>query len=124
MLIIIAFFGGLLLRSPLKVDVIRDRGAMVRDASGGQIENVYRLQFINTDEIPRRYAVTVSGLPGMQVIMRQPVEVPSATTQAYPVSIRLDPVGLASGSHTIIFHIQDLDRADVKADEKSRFFVR
>jgi polyferredoxin len=43
-LIIIAFFVGLLLRSPLKVDVIRDRGAMVRDAGGGLIENVYRLQ--------------------------------------------------------------------------------
>lgn len=119
-----AFLGGLLLRSPLKVDVIRDRGAMLRDAGGGLIENVYRLQFINTDEQPRRYGVTASGLPGMQVILRQPVEVPSATTQTFPVAIRLDPAGLAAGSHTIVFHVQDLDRAEVKADEKSRFFVR
>jgi cytochrome c oxidase accessory protein FixG len=123
-LIVIAFFAGLLLRSPLKVDVLRDRGAMVRDAGGGQIENVYRLQFINTDEKPRRYAVTVSGLPGMQVIVRQPIEVPPATTQAFPVSVRLDPSGLAEGSHAIVFHISDLDRENVRADEKSRFFVR
>ncbi len=123
-LIVIAFFAGLLLRSPLKVDVLRDRGSMVRDAGGGQIENVYRLQFINTDEMPRRYAVTVSGLPGMQVIVRQPIEVPPATTQAFPVSVRLDPAGLAEGSHAIVFHISDLDRENVRADEKSRFFVR
>ncbi|RPJ46599.1 MAG: cytochrome c oxidase accessory protein CcoG [Betaproteobacteria bacterium] len=122
--IVIAFIAGLLLRSPLKVDVLRDRGAMMRDAPGGQIENVYRLQFINTDEVPRRYAVTVSGLPGLQVIVRQPIEVAPATTQAFPVSVRVDPAGLNPGSHTIEFHIADVDRADVQAHEKSRFFVR
>jgi len=122
--IVIAFVAGLLLRSPLKVDVLRDRGAMMRDAPGGQIENVYRLQFINTDEVPRRYAVTVSGLPGLQVIVRQPIEVAPATTQAFPVSVRVDPAGLNPGSHTIEFHIADVDRADVQAHEKSRFFVR
>lgn len=123
-LIVMAFIGGLLLRSPLKVDVIRDRGAMVRDGGGGLIENVYQLQFINTDEAPRRYNVTVSGLNGMQVIVRQPIEVPPATTQVFPVSVKLDPGGLEAGSHAIVFHIVDLDRANVRADEKSRFFVR
>jgi len=123
-LIVLAFIGGLLLRSPLKVDVIRDRGAMVRDAGGGLIENVYRLQFINTDEKPRRYSVTASGLTGLEVIVSQPVEVPPATNKAFPVSLRLDPAGLAAGSHDIVFHIVDLERADVRADEKSRFFVR
>jgi polyferredoxin len=97
---------------------------MVRDGGGGLIENVYRLQFINTDEAPRRYNVTVSGLNGMQLVVRQPIEVPSATTQAFPVSVKLDPTGLEAGSHPIVFHIVDVDRANVRADEKSRFFVR
>ena len=122
--IVIAFFAGLFLRSPLKVDVLRDRGAMVRDAAGGRIENVYRLQFINTDEAPRRYTVTVSGLPGLQVMARQPIEVAPATTQAFPVSVRVDPAGLSPGSHAIEFHIADVDRENVQAHEKSRFFVR
>ena len=122
--IVIAFFAGLFLRSPLKVDVLRDRGAMVRDAAGGQIENVYRLQFINTDEAPRRYTVTVSGLPGLQVMARQPIEVAPATTQTFPVSVRVDPAGLSPGSHAIEFHIADVDRVEVQAHEKSRFFVR
>jgi polyferredoxin len=106
------------------VDVLRDRGAMVRDAAGGQIENVYRLQFINTDEAPRRYTVTVSGLPGLQVMARQPIEVAPATTQTFPVSVRVDPAGLSPGSHAIEFHIADVDRVEVQAHEKSRFFVR
>ncbi len=122
--IVIAFFAGLLLRSPLKVDVLRDRGAMVRDGAGGRIENVYRLQFINTDENTHRYQVAVSGLPGLEVVVQQPIAVPPATTQAFPVVVRVDPAGLAPGSHVIMFHINDIERTEVRADEKSRFFVR
>lgn len=123
-IIVIAFFGGLLLRSPLKVDVLRDRGAMMRDAPDGQIENVYRLQFINTDEVTRRYRVTVDGLPGLRVMAAQPIVVAPASTQAFPVAVRIDPAGLAAGSHVIVFHIRDVDRPAVQAHEKSRFFVR
>lgn len=123
-IIIIAFFGGLLLRSPLKVDVMRDRGVMVRDAAGGQIENVYRLQFINTDENVHRYQLSVSGLPGLELVVQQPIEVPPATTKTFPVALHVDPTGLAPGSHPIVFHISEIDRAEVRADEKSRFFVR
>ena len=122
--IVAAFFGGLLLRSPLKVDVIRDRGAMVRDAAGGRIENVYRLQFINTDENTHRYRVTVSGLPGLEVVAPPAIEVPPATTQTFAVSVRADPAGLAPGAHAIVFHINEIERTGVRADEKSRFFVR
>ncbi|MGE0559216.1 MAG: cytochrome c oxidase accessory protein CcoG [Burkholderiales bacterium] len=122
--VVIAFFGGLLLKSSLKVDVIRDRGAMMRDAPGGMIENVYRLQFINTDEAPRRYKVTVDGLPGLSVSAAMPIEVPAATTRAFPVSVRADPALLKPGSHAIVFHVSDIDRPDVRADETSRFFVK
>ena len=55
LLLIIAIAAGvsLSLRNPLKVDVIRDRGALAREAEPGMIENVYRLQVMNTDETPR-----------------------------------------------------------------------
>lgn len=123
-ILVAAFMGGLLLRSPLKVDVLRDRGALMRDAPGGQIENVYRLQFINTDEVARRYTIGVEGLPGLRVMTPQPIEVPPATTQAFPVSVRVDPAGLAQGSHPIFFLVNDVDRPEVSAREKSRFYVR
>jgi len=123
-ILVVAFIGGLLLRSPLKVDVLRDRGALMRDAPGGQIENVYRLQFINTDEVARRYTIGVEGLPGLRVMTPQPIEVPPATTQAFPVSVRVDPEGLAPGSHPIMFLVNDVDRPEVGAREKSRFYVR
>ena len=51
--VIIAAAVGLWVRVPLKVDVIRDRAAIAREVEGGKIENVYRLQIMNTAETRR-----------------------------------------------------------------------
>ena len=116
--------GGLYLRNPVKVDVIRDRAALVRDTADGRVENVYRLQIMNTSEHVRRFVVSVSGLPGLQVIADQPVHVAGAVTEAVVVAVRADPTVVAAGSHTIVFHVQDADDDTVATNEKSRFFVR
>ncbi len=122
--VVLAFLTALYLRSPLKVDVIRDRAALVREVEDGLIENVYRLQIMNTDERPHRYSIAVSGLEGLRVMARQPVEIPGATTQAVAVAVRIDPGSIKPGSHAIVFHVADSADPAVKADEKSRFFVK
>src|SRR3990172_8565319 len=54
-------------RIPLKVDIIRDRSVLAREAEDGRIENVYMLQIMNTEEQPHRYRITVDGLPGAEI---------------------------------------------------------
>ena len=112
------------MRTPLKVDVIRDRGSLVRETTEGLAENVYRLQIMNTDERPRRFVVSVIGLPTLQVVADQPVHVAGAVTEAVVVAVRADPTVVPAGSHPIVFHVEDADDAAVAVDEKSRFFVR
>src|SRR3546814_9820832 len=51
-LIVIAFFVSLATRTTLRMDIIRDRGALGREVPGGMIENVYRLQIMNASESP------------------------------------------------------------------------
>ena len=58
----------LALRNPLKVDVARDRGALAREARPGVVENVYRVQIMNTAETPRTFRITAEGLPGIAVV--------------------------------------------------------
>jgi polyferredoxin len=50
-------------RNPLRVDILRDRGALAREASPGIIENVYRVQIMNTDETARRFSIRAEGFP-------------------------------------------------------------
>jgi cytochrome c oxidase accessory protein FixG len=122
--IIVGLFATLYWRTPLKVDVIRDRATLVRETSEGLLENVYRLQVMNTRESARRYRVSVSGLPGLQLSARQPVEVAPASSVTMPVSVRVDPAGLKRGSHEIVFQITDADEPRVAVSEASRFYVR
>ena len=61
-LIVAGVGAALALRVPLKLDVIRDRGAMGREVEDGMIENVYRLQIMNTSEKAQTYRIRVSGI--------------------------------------------------------------
>ncbi|MGA8391355.1 MAG: cytochrome c oxidase accessory protein CcoG, partial [Burkholderiaceae bacterium] len=65
--IVIAMGVSLALRTPFKVNVVRDRGVMSRIVSGGKIENVYQLQVMNATESTQRYRITAAGLPGLVV---------------------------------------------------------
>jgi cytochrome c oxidase accessory protein FixG len=120
----IALAAGLWLRNPIKVDVIRDRATLVRDTGDGRIENVYRLQIMNTTESARRFAITASGLPNLEVVSEQPVRVDAAVTQSVVVSVRIDPAALAAGSHLVVFDVRDVDEPKFASQERSRFLVR
>jgi polyferredoxin len=122
--IVAAFFALLYLRVPLKVDVIRDRATLTRETADGLLENVYRLQIMNTAEQPRQFVITASGIDGLRLVVAQPVTVPAATALTLPVALRIDPAAATPGSHPVRFHIEDSTDARIKADEKSVFYVR
>jgi cytochrome c oxidase accessory protein FixG len=112
----------LYLRVPLKVDVIRDRAAIAREVDGGLIENVYRLQIMNTTEQARAFEITVSGLPGIQVWGEPTVGVPAASSRMVPVKVRAEPA--AAGTHPIEFQVRALGADKVSVREESVFIVR
>ena len=120
--IVVAMIISLNLRTPFKVDVVRDRGVMARIVGGAHIENVYRLQVMNATEASQRYRITASGLPGLQVTTENVVQVDS--TQARWVAVRLQVAleGSEPGSHTIAFGIESLDGRG-HLTEKSVFLV-
>jgi cytochrome c oxidase accessory protein FixG len=114
----------LALRVPLKVDVIRDRGSLSREVGGGSIENVYRLQIMNTEETPHRYRIRASGIPTLAVAGEDVFEVPAATARMIPVRLRIDADEGRPGSHPIEFGVEALDAAGIQTHERSSFVVR
>jgi polyferredoxin len=75
--IVMAMLVSLTLRTPFKVNVLRDRGVMARIVSGGNIENVYQLQVMNATETAQRYKIRVTGLPGLAITSEDMVKVES-----------------------------------------------
>ena len=62
-----AWVTALSLRANFQVDVLRDRNAMFRVASDGDIENTYKIKLINKSPIDQAYSVAVTGLQSAQV---------------------------------------------------------
>ncbi len=132
--LMIAFITSVFLRNPLRVDVMRDRGALAREIEGTKIENIYRLQIMNSSENPMNVQIAVSGLPNMQILDSQGKEVKdlvvnSASNLLMPVKVRVLIEDVKSGNHPIHFDIQAKEGGANASDalrvreEKSSFIV-
>jgi len=111
-------------RVPLKVDVMRDRGALSREVEGGMVENIYRLQIMNTAEGARRFEIAVGGQPTLTLASEATVALEGAAALMVPVKVRVQPGALPAGTHRIDFSVRALDDARVAVQEKSVFIVR
>jgi len=121
-LIILALALSVTLRSPLKFDVIRDRG-LPRTTENGSIDNVYRLQIMNTDESARHYVIEVSGISGATLISDADFQITGATTKYIPARVRVPAGEGKKGSNKLTFIVRDRDDAGVKVTEKAAFII-
>ena len=97
----------LALRSPFRVDIVRDRTTLSRITEYGTLQNVYRLQIMNATEHSSDYQLSVRGLYGIELRDKDPIHVEAA--QARWVVVHVDvPYGSGeTGSHKIWFDIDD-----------------
>jgi cytochrome c oxidase accessory protein FixG len=127
--ITLAFAASLALRNPFRVDVVRDRGALARLVEDGRIENVYRLQMMNSTESPMRLRISVEGLRDAIVASRTEVELAATASRWVPVSVQIPPgaaQALGPGAHPMRFEISrvgDGVSEGTVVKEKSTFVV-
>ncbi len=120
----------LALRSPIKMDVIRDRGNLAREVDDRHIENVYRLLIMNTDERAHRFTLSVEGsahLAHIELLTDPPdpfLEIAALSSRTIAVRVRAVPHD-TEGSQPIEFElvIADSGARHVEVHEKSRFMV-
>jgi cytochrome c oxidase accessory protein FixG len=108
-------------RIPLKVDILRDRGSLAREADDGRIENVFNLHISNTDETAHRYAIRISGMEGIDIVGERIVEVPAATAKTVLLTARADPGVGKKGSNPIVFEVAAQNHEKIMVREKASF---
>ena len=118
----IAMLASLVTRTPLKVDVVRDRAALSRIVPGGKLENIYRLQIMNATEGPQRYRISARGLEGLEVASDAEVDIGSAESRWLAVRLQIPYGSAAAGSHAVQFDVQEVGSA-YHVTEKSVFLV-
>ena len=118
----IGLLASLVVRMPLKVDVVRDRAALARIVAGGQLENIYRLQLMNATERDQVLRVQVHGLPGLRVASEDLFEVGPAQARWVAVRLQLPAEQATPGSHPVYFDVGDAD-GSLHVSEKAIFLV-
>ena len=114
------------MRDTFKVDIVRDRMTLAREAGDGQIENLYRLQLMNATEQPQRYHVEVRGIRGAALTNATDVDVAPAQARWITVAVRVPAQTaqtLGAGAHPIQFEVVAVGNKGAKVSERSTFVV-
>ncbi len=120
--VVLAMVVSLALRTPFKVDVVRDRGMLARMVDAGRIENVYRLQIMNATETTQDFGIAVEGLPGLVVVSDTTVSIASTQSRWVAVRVQAPPDAASPGSHAIHFVVTGQGVVG-RVVEKSAFIV-
>lgn len=110
-------------RTPLRLDVVRDRGAVAPAVVQGQIENVYRLQIMNATEVDQKYVLSVQGIDGVRIVSGVDVFVDAASAKWFPVRLQIPPNAASPGAHPIAFTITAYGQQAPLVTEKSIFLI-
>ena len=115
------FVFGIATRTPLLVDVIRDRNALYRVATDGSIENAYMLRIINKDVRPRVFRISIEGAPGLVLVEADASHAAGAEEiLTVPMTLRA-AAGVARGRMDVRVIVRS-DNPKVHAIEETRFF--
>jgi len=123
--LLVILIGGLVAsmaaRTPVILDVIRDRNTLYRELPNDIVENTYTIKIINQSNDARRFRLSVSGVEGIALDgIEDELRVDGGGVLSLPVRARAHRDS-AYGIREIEFRIEAIDDASVTMGEDSRF---
>lgn len=120
--ITVGTFYSIFMRSPIGMDVIRDRNSLYRETNDGLIENVYIIKLLNMDKQDHTYNLTVEGLAELQLkIDASEIVVKSGEVVELPVRVQVDAYNLKKRSSKIVFTLNSIGYDKLSVVEDARF---
>jgi len=110
-------------RVPLKVNILKDRNTLSREADDGSIENSYRLQIMNTGDQTRTFRIHITGIDGIRLEDERPVTVAGGEIGTQTAVVKADPGAAKSGASPIRFSVEDIGDPTVAVSENSKFWM-
>ncbi|WP_018276478.1 cytochrome c oxidase accessory protein CcoG [Teredinibacter turnerae] len=108
-------------RTPLSVDVIRDRGARLYRINGDDVQNVYTVKINNMDNTSHSYTLTVSGDYPFRVVNYRKVEILPGEVFTVPVRVAVERKSLDSEKARLVMTVTSLDDDSLVATETTSF---
>jgi len=112
----------LITRTPLHLDVLRDRNQLYRETDQGLIENVYTLKVMNMDDQAHDYRIGVTGPDGLITKTdKATFHAESGQVVTVPMRLQIDEDQLQKRSSPVEITITATDDPELSAEEDSRF---
>lgn len=118
---VVLLIGFLNTRVPIDVDIVRDRQTLFESTAEGRIINYYNLTLRNQDSQTHRYALSVSGLPGLRLQGMDTIEVGANETRSLRVALTADAADLTQPSHLVELRFIALGDPSIISANETRF---
>jgi cytochrome c oxidase accessory protein FixG len=117
------FVAAVALRSPVSLDVMRDRNSLYRLTDDGHVDNVYTLRILNKSERARTFTLSARGAAPLTLLPAgRRYQVASGAVYSLPLRVRRDAYEPA-GPETITLTVQAVDDPAIQADAEARFLA-
>ncbi|WP_261395047.1 cytochrome c oxidase accessory protein CcoG [Halomonas sp. DP1Y21-3] len=107
-------------RTPLDVDVERDRARLYQILTDGRIANSYAMTVRNLDNRPHRYVIEVAGIEGLESDTTA-IEVPANQSRQLVMTLSVNPDQMEQRSADISVRVLAEDDPSVAIERESRF---
>jgi len=121
-----AFAIGLALRTPVGLDVMRDRGVMARFGEDGRLENLYRVKLTNRGERAMEVRLSAQGLPGLAIDPAAPVKLEPGEARALSLRLAVAPAAAAAmepGARPVHLAVTETGHPAPAVQERTTFVV-
>jgi cytochrome c oxidase accessory protein FixG len=116
-----AFIYSLSQRTPIELDIIRDRNQLYRETSG-LIENIYTLKLINMDSEAHEFNISAEGIDELILLVdKESVYVEGGTVFDLPVRLRAEEDNLKGRSTVIHFTLSANDDNELSIKQEAKF---
>ena len=114
-------FYAMLNRTPLALDVVRDRNTLYRETDDGRIENVYIMKIMNMDKQAHQYTLSVTGMMGVTLLLDvNSISLDSGELIEIPVRVQVSEEHIEKRSSELNFTLEARDAA-LSVTEAARF---
>lgn len=118
----VAFVIAIAMRSPLAVDILRDRGVLYRVIDAEHVQNVYNFKLMNKGKTPQRYQIDVNGIQGKLSYDKDQLVAPGELGNM-AVTLTAKASELKAAIQSIEFTVSTIiDEETISVNESSRFF--
>ncbi|GAA0622847.1 cytochrome c oxidase accessory protein CcoG [Halomonas beimenensis] len=108
-------------RTPLDLELERDRDRLYGQSTTGEITNRYRLTIRNLDDRPHRYRLTASGLPGLRLEAPEVIRVAARDSRRLPITLHVASTALTQPSQAVRVRVEALEAPALRRDGETRF---